>query len=283
VRHFTDPQIMADLTFIEKSNFENFLGMKSGYVLEFSDRTFQEFVADTVGIDIYQEKFNYASGSKANRLRGFIKAETNYNVGVLLDKLIELKMSKHKTGDTIPDDEFELYESCIKIVKRLKDEGLVEHLDALQPNNNDKDFKLLAKSIRESIEKNEPEVALDRLHTFVVKYIRELCAVHNILYEKSESLNAVFGKYVKHLTDSKLIDSTMSEKILKYSINIIEAFNDIRNNKSLAHDNPILNYDESVLIFNNVTNSIKFIQNIENRNKATVTNPTEEQWDSLPF
>lgn len=274
---------MADLTFIEKSNFENFLGMKTGYVLEFSDRTFQEFVADTVGIDIYEEKFNYASGSKANRLRAFIKSESNYNVGVLLDKLVELKMSKYKTGDTIPDDEFELYENCVKIVKRLKDEGLVEHLDALQPNNSDKDFKLLAKSIRESIEKNEPEVALDRLHTFVVKYIRELCAVHNIIHEKSESLNAIFGKYVKYLTDSKLIDSIMSEKILKYSINVIEAFNDIRNNKSLAHDNPILNYDESVLIFNNVTNSIKFIQNIENRNKPTTTSSTEEQWDSLPF
>lgn len=191
-------------------------------------------------------------------------------------------MSKYKTCDTILEDEFELYENCIKIVKRLKDEGLVEHLDALKPNNNDKDFKLLAKSIRESIEKNEPEVALDRLHTFVVKYIRVLCAVHNIVYEKSESLNAVFGKYVKHLTDSKLIDSTMSEKILKYSINVIEAFNDIRNNKSLAHDNSILNYDESVLIFNNVTNSIKFIQNIENRNK-TATSSTDEQWDSLPF
>jgi len=75
----------------------------------------------------------------------------------------------------------------------------------------------------------------------------------------------------------------MSEKILKYSINVIEAFNDIRNNKSLAHDNPVLNYDESVLIFNNVTNLIKFIQNIENRNKTTVTSSTDEQWGSLPF
>jgi hypothetical protein len=204
-------------------------------------------------------------------------------VGVLLGQLVELKISKYKTVDTIPNDEFEIYENCIKIIKRLKDEGLVEHLDALQPNNNDKDFKLLAKSIRESIEKNEPEVALDRLHTFVVKYIRELCLKHSIVYEKGESLNAVFGKYVKYLTDNRLVDSTMSEKILKYSINVIEAFNDIRNNKSLAHDNSILNYDESILIFNNVTNLIKFIQNIENRNKTTPTSSIDEQWDNLPF
>lgn len=273
---------MANLTFIEKAKFENFLGMKSGYVLKFSDRTFQEFVADTTGIDIYEEKYKNSSGSKANRLRAFIKMESNYNVGILLDKLVELAMSKYKTGDTIPDDEFELYDDCTKIIKRLKNEGVVEHLDALQPNNNEKDFKILAKSIRESIEKNEPEVALDRLHTFVVKYVRELCTTHNIEFDRSESLNAVFGKYVKHLTDKKLIDSVMSEKILKYSINVIEAFNDIRNNKSLAHDNPILNYDESVLIFNNVTNSIKFIQNIEVQSK-TATSSKEEQWGNLPY
>jgi len=59
----------------------------------------------------------------------------------------------------------------------------------------------------------------------------------------------------------------MAEKILKYSINLIEAFNDIRNNKSLAHDNPILNYQESILIFNNISNTIKFIESIENRIK----------------
>jgi hypothetical protein len=55
----------------------------------------------------------------------------------------------------------------------------------------------------------------------------------------------------------------MTEKILKYSINVLEAFNDVRDNRSFAHDNHVLNYHESVLIFNNITNAIKFIENIE--------------------
>ena len=57
----------------------------------------------------------------------------------------------------------------------------------------------------------------------------------------------------------------MSEKILKYSIQVIQAFNDIRDNKSLAHDNQVLNYQESILIFNNVSSTIKFIQSIEGK------------------
>jgi hypothetical protein len=44
-------------------------------------------------------------------------------------------------------------------------------LEALKPNSDAKDFELLSKSIKESIEKNEPEAALDRLHTFVIKYV----------------------------------------------------------------------------------------------------------------
>ncbi len=36
-------------------------------------------------------------------------------------------------------------------------------------------LKKLSESIKDSIEKNLPEIALDRLHTFVMKYIRELC------------------------------------------------------------------------------------------------------------
>jgi hypothetical protein len=43
----------------------------------------------------------------------------------------------------------------------------------------------------------------------------------------------------------------------------MEAFNDIRNNRSYAHDNSILNYDESILIFGHVTNTIRFIEQIE--------------------
>jgi len=39
----------------ERHNLEKFLGMSSGYVLNFSDRTFAEFVFEAVGIDIHDE------------------------------------------------------------------------------------------------------------------------------------------------------------------------------------------------------------------------------------
>lgn len=273
---------MADFTYIEKANIENFLGMKSGYVMNFSDRTFREFVGEAVGLDIDNEKYHYGSNSKANRLRAFMKLESNYVFGKLLSAFCDYWASMVQTGE-IESGGFEnLHNECLRIAERLKQESIVENISAIQPNSDDRDFKLLAKSIRESIEKNEPEVALDRLHTFTFRYVRELCEKHEINFEKSESLNAVFGKYVKFLAENNHLESVMAEKILKYSINVIEAFNDIRNNKSLAHDNPVLNYQESVLIFNNVSNAIKFIESIES-SIVKIKEPEQADWTNLPF
>lgn len=277
---------MADLTFMEKGIIENFLGMNTGYVMDFSDRTFQEFVGEATDLDINSEKYHYASNSKANRLRAFIKVEPNYIFGKLLSSFCDYWLAKVQLGQSNWLSDESLYKECLRISDRLKQEGVVENIGAIQPNSDDKDFALLAKSIKESIEKNEPAPALDRLHTFVIKYVRQLCENHRLSHEKSEPINSLFGKYAKHLVTNKLIDSIMSEKILKFSINIIDAFNDVRNNKSFAHDNPILNYHESILIFNNISNTIKFIETIENGfriNEQAEQAEKKADWTDLPF
>lgn len=48
------------------------------------------------------------------------------------------------------------------------------------------------------------------------------------------------------------------------SISVLDAFNDVRNNRSFAHDNDkILNENESLLIFNHITSAIRFIWALE--------------------
>ena len=274
---------MTKLSFIEKNKFEKLFGMKSGYVMDFSDRTFQEFVGDAVGIDIYDEKYNYGSGSKANRLRGFWEVESNYKTGQLLGKLLEYWIDQARTG-IINYDIFEEnnYNDCLLIVEKLKTDNPVENIDAIQANSDDRTFKILAESIRESIMKNEPEKALDRLHTFTIKYVRQLCDNHQITYDKETPLHSLFGGYVKEIVNKGFIESEMTQRILKSSISVLEAFNGVRNNQSFAHDNQILNYNESILIFNNVSNVIRFLETIE-KPKTEEKEETIEEWDDLPF
>lgn len=59
---------MSDLSNVEKRSLERLFDMGSGYVLDFSNRTFEEFVFDSSGKGIYDTKYDSGSGSKANRL-----------------------------------------------------------------------------------------------------------------------------------------------------------------------------------------------------------------------
>jgi hypothetical protein len=57
----------------------------------------------------------------------------------------------------------------------------------------------------------------------------------------------------------------------------------VRNDQSLAHDNPILNYDESLLIFSHVANSVRFLKTLDARIKTKQLVPQSEHDDDIPF
>ena len=279
---------MAKLSAIEKRRCERFFDMGSGYVLDFSNRTFREFILDSVGIDIYEEKYDYWSGSKANRLRAFWNQEPDPIVGKLLLDLLEYwRSQKEEMGEEISLSEENLYRECLAITSRLKQAPFVEDVEVLESYAEVEDFEPLMKTIQESIEKNEPEVALDRLHTFAVKYARRLCTKHGIPFEKKTPLHGLFGGYVKYLRVSGALESQMAERILRSAIRILEDFNHVRNDKSLAHDNPLLNRNESILILNFVASVIRFVETLEKEtgtdNQSAITALDEADLEEIPF
>jgi len=276
---------MSDLTSIEKMKIEKYLGMESGYVLDFSNRTFQDFILENTGLDIYDDKYNYASGSKANRLRAFWKEEPNHIVGKLLNDFVEYWQARKLVNYSFQrHDDTTLENEVLKIAFRLTKNSPVENIDAIKAITDEKEFTILANTIRDSIYKNQPELALDRLHTFVTKYIRAFCHRHGVVCDRSKPLHSIFGEYIKKLKEKGAIQSRMAERILKMSISILESFNDVRNNQSFAHDNSLLNYNESVLIFNNVSSTIRFIESIEKTlDIEKKTEQIDTKWDDIPF
>ena len=77
---------MAKINFIEKQKLERILNMDQGYVLDFSNRTFQEFIKDCLDIDIYK---NYPNLSKAKILRAILENEKDIYVGKLINQLLK--------------------------------------------------------------------------------------------------------------------------------------------------------------------------------------------------
>jgi hypothetical protein len=111
---------MSNLSNLEKRKFEKLLGMSSGYVLDFSNRTFAEFITDSTGLNIYDARYDYGSGSKANRLRKFWEVEENSVVAKLMADILDSAFSvgvRKSASDTALETE------CRQILARLSKNG----------------------------------------------------------------------------------------------------------------------------------------------------------------
>ena len=149
---------MSNLTKKEKRKLEALFDMASGYVLNFSNRTFEEFLSE-FHIEIYNDKYAINGDSKAQRMRAFWDLETNYLVGTLIKELIDYGLDENLFTNV----EQNLIDDCLKISQRLISEQKVCEADSIKAIKSEKNFELLVKEIRQAIESNEPEKALDRL------------------------------------------------------------------------------------------------------------------------
>ena len=105
---------MSDLTAFEGRKLEKLLGMGSGYVLNFSDRTYSEFFID-YRIDIDAAQYRTGGDSKAKRMRTFWAVAPNNTVGRVLEGLIAYGIDERCLGDS----SHELIDACRVIAQRL--------------------------------------------------------------------------------------------------------------------------------------------------------------------
>jgi hypothetical protein len=85
------------LDHLDRDVIESLLQMGEGYVLDFSDRTFAEFFAE-FGVNINDPRFQEAGGSKAKRLRAFLRISDPEVVARVLAALLERRLLKAPDG-----------------------------------------------------------------------------------------------------------------------------------------------------------------------------------------
>jgi len=89
---------MSSLSIAHKTFLETVLGMGGGYVLDFTDGSFENLFAD-VDIDIYDtDKYSGFGGSKANRLRALWKTGSDAEVSAALAALADYVEARQSTG-----------------------------------------------------------------------------------------------------------------------------------------------------------------------------------------
>lgn len=105
----------------EKKILEKFLGMDSGYVLNFSNRTFSDFFIENFKINIYDNKYADRGESKAKRLRTFWEKESNSLVADSIEKMIEWWESDSLINEEeITNNQKVLAEKCKKIANNVR-------------------------------------------------------------------------------------------------------------------------------------------------------------------
>jgi hypothetical protein len=147
----------------------------------------------------------------------------------------------------------------------LSANGRLEGIEALEPNSDDSNFEVLAKQVRAAIESGSPELGLDRLHTFALKYIRTAYERHfGRAAVKNATANSLLGELANDLRDKGIIQSKMASESFKSSARVLDEFNHVRNNQSFAHDNPtIITKAEAQFLYQSVAASIRFLNHFE--------------------
>lgn len=143
------------------------------------------------------------------------------------------------------------------------------YADITLPEGTSDDFATLSRDIRDALAKDEPVLVLDRLHTFSMKYFRELCQRHKIEVSAQDGqlypLHNLVGSLAKYYEQNHLFESDFSKKAVKSSISLFDSYNAIRNDQSFAHDNALLSKREATYVVRILTDALDFIDGIEDK------------------
>jgi len=88
---------MSNLKAVDRQYLERLLNMGSGYVLNFSDASFEEFFKQ-FNIDIHGGKYNCYGASKAKKLRSFWDQESDVTVAMIMSEMLEVYQAEREIG-----------------------------------------------------------------------------------------------------------------------------------------------------------------------------------------
>lgn len=108
---------MANLSFSDKQLINSVFGMSTGYVADFSNSEFQDFMSDVVQYDIYEK---YPGLSKAKMFREFLKDESEAYVGKSIILLINYMNSKGLISNNEEENSERLYELGKKFLGKIE-------------------------------------------------------------------------------------------------------------------------------------------------------------------
>lgn len=226
---------MSSLGHLEKQYFEELFEMEDGYVLDFSNDSFERFFKTTIGDDIYDDKYNEFGNSKAKRLRSYWDNESDEKVGIILSEMLDLWVfGQQKQGNN--PEENSIYKKCRSIVNGLV--GEKEDKESSKEEFLEKDFEDIPLS---EIELDEDLISiLSKRFEEAQKALKNDLPLSTIFMCGSILEGLLFGmadKYPKDFNKSELSAKNKEGEVKTFRFWSLSQFIDV------AHDIGILELD----------------------------------------
>lgn len=185
-------------------------GMKSGYVLDFSNRTIAEFFEDELNVEIYDDKYATQGNSKACRLRSFIEQSPPSLVAQALSKLFEYKKERSvyenpfefEADSTAEDSQYKVDEARLnKLLGEIDigtgfvaDKELQESIDVINFDTVSRDLSRAREAAR-----SDPEDAITSACSTLESVFRSILIELNQPLPSKKDIQGLYNALKAHL------------------------------------------------------------------------------------
>lgn len=246
----------------QRQVFDRIFHCQTGGVLNLSHRTMPEWFSENFDIDITQQRFEAEGPSKARILRCFVNVADPRLVAKVLRALWQYRCRHALYVEKDAAEEARLRAWCEQFTAELDKASPLSLEAAIRDFSGDTTLLKLRAAIAGDITAEKPDVALDRLHTYCVKRLRHLLRERGQEFEARSPLDALFGAYARILKEKGLV-SEFALPALRVQYKLFEGLNHVRNKRSLAHDNELLDISEAQFVVESILSSLAFIERIE--------------------
>lgn len=258
---------MSSLTRKEIVLIADVLEIRNGYIfdrlrqiIDYNKTNTRNIIWGACGIDIFVDQ-PYVELSQQKCIEYIWEHENDSITYRILRDMMEYYFN-HYPKNMLSEEMMKQYNSCLDVLKRLR-----KTQEFTLPASQNEQLKVLQKDISDSLADGNPELCIDRLHTFATEYIRNVCERHSlpVCDDKGDNLplHSIMGALSKFYRDNQKVDSDFSVTAVRNSISLFSQYNDLRNSRSFAHPNAVLNKAEAFYTVRIMSATLTLVAEIE--------------------
>jgi len=282
---------VSNLSAGDKRFLYDFFKISGGYILQDmyekarKNKTFtRNLILDAAGIDIYANDNEMYGLSQAKCVDKLIADFPNLTVAKFFKELrsffIENTCNSWNYCDNCENEK-----QCKRLSEILK--KLESQPDIVVPVLRGQNVSEVYEDLVRNIEMGKYTLAVDRLHTYSIYFFERLCINNNITVSRDSKgqITVTLEKLITDLKASYIAHGYINTDFVKLATRriqeLMQEYGRVRNDKSAAHPNDLLEKIEAEFVVKTVCNMLEFFKKIDDRIDNKIENSIAD--DELPF